>query len=153
MNSSKENIVYISKYIPSQPILCTKIRVLVLSFYEVLFLIFYPLLSFYLRWKPPWHSLMKILVLATKPFVGIGANPRFNSNSTPTSPNYWPFQQHQRSKCTLTRSSNRGLQDTGVYNQRKYKWIQRNNTERSSYSLSPLDLLCELCLKSNTMMQ
>jgi hypothetical protein len=35
MNSSKENLVYIGKDIPSQPILCTNIRVFILSFNEV----------------------------------------------------------------------------------------------------------------------
>jgi hypothetical protein len=50
-----------------------------------------------------------------------GLDPGFSSKSAPTSPNYWPFRQHLRSRCSLTRSSYRGLQDTGVYNQRKCK--------------------------------
>jgi hypothetical protein len=53
--------------------------------------------------------------------VGIGVDPRFRSNSAPTIPNYWPFQQHLRSRCNLTQSSNRGLQETGLYNQTKCK--------------------------------
>jgi hypothetical protein len=56
-----------------------------------------------------------------EPFFGTGADPGFNSYNAPTNPNYWPFRQHLRSRCSLTRSSNRGLQDTCVYNQRKCK--------------------------------
>jgi ribonuclease HI len=41
--------------------------------------------------------------------VGTGVDPGFSSNSAPTSPNYWPFWQHLRSRCSLTRSSNRGV--------------------------------------------
>ena len=109
MNSSKENIVYISKYIPSQPILCTKIRVLVLGFSKVLLLIFYPLFIQCLRWEPPWHSLMKIPIPKTKPFFGIGEGLGFSSKSAPTSPSYQPFGQHLRIRCSLTRSSYGGV--------------------------------------------
>jgi hypothetical protein len=42
-------------------------------------------------------------------FVGTREDPRFSSNKAPTSPNYWPFWQHLRSRCSLTRSSDRGL--------------------------------------------
>jgi hypothetical protein len=59
---------------------------------------------------------------ATPPFPGLqGQTQGSTLTSAPTSPNYWPFRQHLRSRCSLTRSSNRGLQDTGVYNQRKCK--------------------------------
>jgi hypothetical protein len=72
MNSSKENPVYVSEDVPSQPIFCIDVRVLVLSFGEVPFLFFYPLMNLYLQWKPPCHSLKKISVLETEPFVGTG---------------------------------------------------------------------------------
>jgi hypothetical protein len=78
-----------------------------------------------------------------EPFVGTGADPGFNSNSAPTNPNYWPFRQHLRSRCSLTRSSNRGLQDTGVYNQRKCKVIPKQQHKQSRYSLPLLSLLRE----------
>jgi hypothetical protein len=42
-------------------------------------------------------------------FVGTGADPGFISKSAPTSPNYWPFRQHLRSRCSLTRSSYGGV--------------------------------------------
>ena len=34
--------------------------------------------------------------------VGTRVDPGFNSNSAPTSPNYWPFWQHLQSRCSLT---------------------------------------------------
>ena len=134
MDSPKEYPMYIGKYIFLQPIVCTKIRVLFLGFSEVLFLILYPLLNLWFWWKPPWHSLKNVLVPTTEPFVGTRADPGFSSNSAPTSPNYWPFRQHLWGRWSLTRSSNRGLQDTCVYNQRKSKWNQGNHTWRSNYS-------------------
>ena len=109
MNSSKENLLYIGKYLSSQPLLYTKLRVLVLGFNEVLFLILYPLLNLYLRRKPPWHSLRKIHVPATDPFVGRGEDPGFNSKSAPTSPSYWPFWQHLWSIFSLTQINYEGV--------------------------------------------
>jgi hypothetical protein len=44
-----------------------------------------------------------------EPFVGTGADPGFSSKSAPTSPNYWPFRKHLRSRCSLTRSSYEGV--------------------------------------------
>jgi hypothetical protein len=41
--------------------------------------------------------------------VGTGVDPGFNSKSAPTSPNYWPFQQHLRGRCSLTQSSYEGV--------------------------------------------
>jgi uncharacterized protein YjiS (DUF1127 family) len=55
------------------------------------------------------------------PSVGTWEDLGFNSYKSPTNPNYWPFRQHLRSRCSLTRSSDKGLQDIGVYNQRKHK--------------------------------
>jgi hypothetical protein len=61
----------------------------------------------------------KFLELIRYVHIGTWVDLGFNSYNTPTNPNYWPFRQHLRSRCSLTRSSNRGLQDTGFYNQRK----------------------------------
>jgi hypothetical protein len=44
-----------------------------------------------------------------KTIVGTGVDPGFISKSAPTSPNYWPFRQHLRSRCSLTRSSYEGV--------------------------------------------
>jgi hypothetical protein len=41
--------------------------------------------------------------------LSTGADPGFSSKSTPTSPNYWPFRLHLRSRCSLTRSSYGGV--------------------------------------------
>jgi hypothetical protein len=34
--------------------------------------------------------------------VVTGENPRLNSNSAPTNPNYWPFRKHLQRICSLT---------------------------------------------------
>jgi hypothetical protein len=41
--------------------------------------------------------------------VGTGADPGFSSKSAPTSPSYWPFRKHLRSRCSLTRSNYEGV--------------------------------------------
>jgi len=55
-------------------------------------------------------------VPTTEPFVGIGANPRFNATKThQKNPNYHPFRQHLWRRWSLTRGRGRGGCRTQVY--------------------------------------
>jgi hypothetical protein len=126
--------MYIGNDIPSQPILYTKTRVLVLGFNEFFLLFFYPLLNLYLRWKPFWHSLKKISVLITEPFVGIGVYPRFNSNSAPTILTTGPFSNIYGEDVVSPEVAIGGCRTKLSTTKGNPKWI-KNNTQRTSYSL------------------
>jgi hypothetical protein len=73
--------------------------------------------------------------------VGTGEDPGFSSKSTPTSPNYWPFRKHLRSRCSLTRSSYEGVAGQRCLQPRGISSGSNTGTTQHSYITYQLDLL------------
>jgi hypothetical protein len=72
--------------------------------------------------------------------VGTGEDPGFSSKSAPTSPNYWPFQLHLRSRCSLTRSSYGGVAGQRCLQPREYQVDPTLEQYNMHISLISLDL-------------
>jgi hypothetical protein len=70
---------------------------------------------------------MKILVPATEPFVGTGADPRFTPRAHQQALATGPFGNTCEADAVSPKETMRGLQDRDVYNQRNVKWIKYNN--------------------------
>jgi hypothetical protein len=86
--------------------------------------------------------------------VGTGAGPGFNSSTTHQQAlTNSPFNNTCGENEVSPKVAIGGCGTQVPTTRGNEKWIQGNNTQQPSYSLSPSGLLCELYLRSNTMMQ
>jgi hypothetical protein len=112
-----------------------------MGFNEVLLSILYPLLNLYLRWEPPRHSLKRIPVPTTEPFVGTGEDPGFTPRVHQQALAIGPFDNTCEVDAVSPEETYEGLQDGDVYNQGNIKGILYNNNQYS-YITYQRDLLC-----------
>jgi hypothetical protein len=85
--------------------------------------------------------------------VGTGADPGFTLTMHQQALTTGPFGNTCEADAVSPEVAIGGCRTQVSTTRGNTKWIQGNNTQQPSYSLSPLSLLRELYLRSNTMMQ